>query len=145
MHTKLIVAGMIVLASCIAVGMAFLWTRNLDPERAGVKASEERLAEVRGGGPPWGPCNCTGNCTANVPCAVAAGGNCVSTGAYCTAVPQQGNQQNKTCGNTNQFTCAPVTLSGCYTSFLTCENTAGGCTCTDNTPIGQAIGSYSSC
>lgn len=142
MRARLTAWSLTVLACCGSASVAFFWSGALDPDQAGVAATEERLAAIRAAGPPWLPCKCTGFCTVNEPCLAT---DCAGDGVYCTQQLQTGDQQNKTCQGTSGFTCGPVTLSGCYKSFIQCESTISGCTCTHAVTTGGRIGTFVSC
>jgi hypothetical protein len=145
MRNSFVMRGTVVLAVCLIVSTGFLWTWNIDPEKAGVAATDVSLARVRGAEPQTtGPCASIGACTVNVKCALDKKGNCIID--YCTQKQEVGNVNAMQCqNNPSEPACTNVTRVGCFTSFIECNAGGGGCACTTVVPVGKAIGQYPGC
>lgn len=116
--------------------------QTTDFNTAGSPASVDVLSQIGGlTGNGKGCVVTTTNCTANVPCALAAGGGCAMPGAAYTAGVTKGPFFDQFCTGTG-LNCTQNTLNGCVASYLVCQALpSGGCGCigTVATPTGLGV------
>ncbi|GEM_PF-6339523 len=139
-----------ILTGAASIGGMLARAESLDPEQVGVVAVATTLDSIRGAVPLYnGKCKDTGTrCTVNAPCAVNGAGMCVSSdpSLYCTSKTESG-VFDQFCDTTDltAFCTTAVPGLGCFESFLQCQSTVLGCTCTRVMTVGQVIGTHLVC